>query len=170
MITKNNKITEFLNKRDLTKDELSKLAEVSSQAIDDFESGMPLTRPALEKIAQALRASVDELCGDTFPDEEKEDDICGSMHTDDEMLPGIVGRRLRVLRRARGIKTAKLAADLLGVSNSRYVNWENGVGLIGVFHAITFCEITGADLDYIYRGRQSGLCMKLVEALNKKNN
>jgi DNA-binding XRE family transcriptional regulator len=64
-----------------------------------------------------------------------------------------VGRRLKLLREEFGLNTQKMA-DALHVSRARYSHWENGRHLPNdELAVIRICELTGATLDYIYRGK-----------------
>ena len=56
-----NKIDEFMKRRDLSADELSELAELTTMTISNARRGKGLTLRTAIKIAQALKASVDEI-------------------------------------------------------------------------------------------------------------
>ena len=83
-----------------------------------------------------------------------------------EFSPSAIGRRLRFLRETKGFKHQTLMAKLMVVSQSRYSNWENGIGVIPVEFAIKMCGLTGATLDFIYTGNRSSLPMHLLSAFN----
>jgi transcriptional regulator with XRE-family HTH domain len=85
----------------------------------------------------------------------------------DAMSSQAVGKRLRLLRSAKGIESQDLMAQLLGVGKNRYNNWETGDNNIPVPFAVEVCKITGADLDYIYCGDKAGLPFSLAQALSK---
>ena len=168
MDTRLDKINLFLKKRDLTRDELLKLTDISSEALYEFERGNSLTKPALERLMFALRIKLSDL--DIAPDHTDASEPYNDEENniDEINLANVVGERLKSLRKATGMKMQKEAAELLGVSVSRYNNWESGDNLIGVVYATKFAEITGANLDYIYRGLPSGLPMHLIQALKVK--
>lgn len=75
-----------------------------------------------------------------------------------------VSGRLRALRAAKAIPTQEAMAELIGAARNQYNNWERG-SLIPVAFAIRICAITGATLDYIYKGDKSGLPLNLVMLL-----
>ncbi len=77
-----------------------------------------------------------------------------------------VGKRLELLRAAKGVKQQKIFADLIGASAGQYNNWALGRQIIPVEYAVKVCGMTGATLDYIYLGNSSALPMHLVSALN----
>jgi transcriptional regulator with XRE-family HTH domain len=79
--------------------------------------------------------------------------------------PIAIGSRLRLLRKAKGLKTQLQLAKLIGADISRYNNWETGFRPVPVPFAIKICGFTGATLDYIYRGETSGLPLSLATAL-----
>lgn len=79
-----------------------------------------------------------------------------------EFSPKAIGNRLRFLREAKGVKHQTVMAKLVGASQSRYSNWENGIGVIPVEFAVKICSLTGATLDFIYVGNLSSLPMNLA--------
>jgi transcriptional regulator with XRE-family HTH domain len=79
--------------------------------------------------------------------------------------PSPVGKRLALLRTALGYTTATAMAGKYGVEQRRYANWENGTTLLPAEYAVQLCQWTGATLDYIYFGDESGLPLRLVAAL-----
>ena len=82
-----------------------------------------------------------------------------------EFSPSAIGKRLRLLRQAKGVKHGITMAKMIGVSQSRYSNWENGIGVPPVELALEICKLTGATLDYIYIGNRSSLPMHLASTL-----
>ncbi len=82
-----------------------------------------------------------------------------------EFSPSAIGERLRFLRKAKGIKHGITMAKMVGVSQSRYSNWENGIGVPPVEFAWKICQLTGATLDFIYTGNRSSLPMHLASGL-----
>lgn len=87
------------------------------------------------------------------------------MSMSSELRPKSIGKRLRFLRKAKGVDHQTVMAKHVGVSQSRYSNWENGIGVIPVEFAVKFCQLTGATLDFIYTGNQSSLPMYLASML-----
>ena len=79
--------------------------------------------------------------------------------------PKDVGERMRMVREARGFPHQGAFAKLLGVSQSRYANWEQGAHPVPYDFAIKIHALTGADLDFLYRGDMSGLPPQLIESL-----
>lgn len=79
-----------------------------------------------------------------------------------EFGPKAIGNRLRFLREAKGVEYQTVMAKLVGASQSRYSNWENGIGVIPVEFAVKVCSLTGATLDFIYIGNASSLPMYLA--------
>lgn len=79
-----------------------------------------------------------------------------------EFSPKAIGNRLRFLREAKGVKHQTVMAKIVGASQSRYSNWENGIGVIPVEFAVKICSLTGATLDFIYIGNVSSLPMHLA--------
>lgn len=69
----------------------------------------------------------------------------------------IIGRRLRALRDYREIKTQGEMARLIGATTNQYNNWETGASRITIDYAMEVCRLTGATMDYIYRGELSAL-------------
>ena len=78
-----------------------------------------------------------------------------------------IGDRLRFLRETKGLKHQTLMAKLVGASQSRYSNWENGIGVIPVEFAIRICSLTGATLDFIYTGNCSSLPAHLISKFSE---
>lgn len=78
-----------------------------------------------------------------------------------------VGKRLKLLRLAKGVKHQKPYADLLGATEGRYSHWERGWQIIPVEYAAKVSGLTGATLDYIYLGVSSGLSINLLSELMK---
>ena len=83
-----------------------------------------------------------------------------------------VGERLRLLRLAKGYEEQKEWATRIGVSLSRYNNWECGRQIITLENASRIAELTGSSLDYIYLGDESALSrnlLGLIETHSKKS-
>jgi transcriptional regulator with XRE-family HTH domain len=77
-----------------------------------------------------------------------------------------IGERLELLRVSKGIPTQRDMAQLLGVDTNRYNNWAIGTSRVPVNYAVMVCVLTGATLDYIYRGEVSGLSINLITLLD----
>lgn len=80
-----------------------------------------------------------------------------------------IGRRLRLIRLAKGYAGQRPLAERLGVSVSRYNNWEIGLVPVPVDYAAKLCAITGVTMDFLYRGVISGLPLALISALEDIN-
>ncbi|CAJ0890953.1 hypothetical protein AMST5_04093 [freshwater sediment metagenome] len=76
-----------------------------------------------------------------------------------------VGTRVEALRLAFGLPSQGEMADMLRVETGTYNHWTTGKALIPVPAAIRLCELTGATLDYVYRGDVSGLPIRLIRLL-----
>jgi len=63
----------------------------------------------------------------------------------------MVAHRLTQLREGLGLNQTEIAAKL-GISKTRWNNWEAGVRLIEPREAIELAVLCGTTLDYIYRG------------------
>jgi DNA-binding XRE family transcriptional regulator len=79
---------------------------------------------------------------------------------------GPIPTRLREIRRAEHIATAKEFAELLGASSARYGNIESGSYKlsISVAHAVVDA-VPGMTLDWLYCGREAGLAPPLRDRL-----
>jgi transcriptional regulator with XRE-family HTH domain len=84
---------------------------------------------------------------------------------ENDMSNKAVGRRVEKLRVASGVESQRVMAELLGVDTNRYNNWANGVAAFPVPFAVKLCAITGATLDYVFRGDESGLPIRLITLL-----
>jgi len=84
---------------------------------------------------------------------------------ENDMSNKAVGRRIEKLRGAAGVESQRVMAELLGVDTNRYNNWANGVAAFPVPFAVKLCAITGATLDYVFRGDESGLPIRLITLL-----
>jgi len=83
----------------------------------------------------------------------------------DEMSKEAVAYRLSLIRRALNFETQSDFATRLGVSLTRYNNWEGGVIRLPLDFAIKIQEMSGFDANYIFRGDKSNLPMRLVTLL-----
>ena len=76
-----------------------------------------------------------------------------------------IGARLERLMLAMGVPSQAAWARRHGFNATQLNNWISGVRRIPVEHAETLCESYGVDLDWIYRGRLSGLSESLRNSL-----
>ncbi|MFH5926422.1 helix-turn-helix domain-containing protein [Roseomonas xinghualingensis] len=72
-----------------------------------------------------------------------------------------IGRRLKAIRDERGLTPAAMA-DWLGVSRTRYSNWENDQNRPAEEKMAWLCDQTGLTMDYIYRGKLDAVPMALA--------
>lgn len=77
-----------------------------------------------------------------------------------------VAARLRMTRKALKLTQARLCS-ITGISKAAWNNAETGDARIGVDNAIQLCQVTGATLDWIFRGIRAGLPTELQEAISK---
>jgi transcriptional regulator with XRE-family HTH domain len=84
-----------------------------------------------------------------------------------EFNPAKVCARVRILRKFKGIPMQQQMAVLLGANIKQYDHWENGRTVIPVLYAVRLCGLTGANLDYIYRGDISSLPINLINYINQ---
>lgn len=75
-----------------------------------------------------------------------------------------VGERLTQLRESYGMKQAEFCR-WTGFSTQAWNNYERGYRLINLDQAMKLWRITGATLDWIYRGDPSGLPFRLASKL-----
>jgi transcriptional regulator with XRE-family HTH domain len=76
-----------------------------------------------------------------------------------------VGRRIVLLRIAKGgMKQNELAAHV-GITPQKLANYESGRHKLPQPHAVAICTVTGANFDYIYRGQMGTLDDELRKAL-----
>ena len=73
-----------------------------------------------------------------------------------------VGDRIKAVREAKNVPSQAAMARLVGATTTQFNNWEIGRGQLPVDFAIKICLITGATLDYIYRGDLSSLPANLM--------
>jgi len=77
-----------------------------------------------------------------------------------------ISRRLELIRRALGISQAAMASRVSpSVTPQKWNNYERGRDRIPVETAIRVCVISGANLDYIYRGLMGGLPASLISQI-----
>jgi hypothetical protein len=79
-----------------------------------------------------------------------------------------VGGRLRLIEDALDLSGAKIARMTKNeIRPSRWTEYCKGSRLIHAEAALALYEVTGATLDFIYRGDRSGLPQRLIEQINK---
>jgi transcriptional regulator with XRE-family HTH domain len=76
-----------------------------------------------------------------------------------------IPKRLRALRGAEGIATAKEFAEKLGVSPNRYGNIEAGSSLSIEIALLIVEAVPGVTLDWLYNGKEDGLTLSLRQRL-----
>lgn len=79
-----------------------------------------------------------------------------------------VAHRLEALRIAHGFASQGEMAQAINAEVGTYNHWATGRRLISVSAAIRVCAVTGATLDYIYRGEVSGLPLRLTTLLSSE--
>ena len=73
-----------------------------------------------------------------------------------------IAKRLLLLREAMGLSGADLCR-MTGFAPNRWSQYESGDRRITLDAATVLCEKFGVTLDWIYRGDESGLPVRLVE-------
>lgn len=81
--------------------------------------------------------------------------------------PEIIGARLKLLREAFGFEEAKAWCDHLGIATNAWNHWERGRRAITVEAALKVATKTGATLDWIYRGMEETLPVRVQRALGE---
>lgn len=76
-----------------------------------------------------------------------------------------VGERLRQLRHSYGFAKSSGFAAFLGVSPTRWSNFERGLPLSRDMASRLVQRIPGLTLDWLYRGRPEGLPLELARRL-----
>lgn len=76
-----------------------------------------------------------------------------------------IGQRLEAVRKAESTLNQREWAEKHGFGVTQYNNWEKGVRRINVDEAEKLCALYGLSLDFIYRGRLSGLPENIKNAL-----
>lgn len=87
------------------------------------------------------------------------------MADDDPESNEAVSVRLRRLRRAYGFVKSSGFAAFLGVSPTRWSNFERGLPLSRDMSSRLTKRIPGLTLDWLYRGRSEGLPLELARRL-----
>lgn len=72
-----------------------------------------------------------------------------------------IGERLKLLREAKGMTQAAFSRTLK-IDQQQWNNYERGFRRISIDQATKVCIITGATLDWIYRGVTSALPLELA--------
>lgn len=76
-----------------------------------------------------------------------------------------IGERLRAVREGFSDLNQKAWAEKNGFNPTQYNNWEKGIRRISVDAAIELADLYGLDLDFIFRGKRSGLDEKASKVL-----
>lgn len=76
-----------------------------------------------------------------------------------------IGERLKAIREGFSDFNQREWAEKHNFSITRYNNWEKGIRRIPVDEAESLADLYGVDLDFIYRGRRSGLSEKASKVL-----
>lgn len=76
-----------------------------------------------------------------------------------------IGERLAAVRRGFSDLSQKAWAEKNGFNSTQYNNWERGSRRISVDAAEILADRYGLDLDFIFRGRVSGLSEKAQKIL-----
>ena len=88
------------------------------------------------------------------------------MKNNDDSTPyAEIGARLAAIRTAESPMTQKEWAEKHGFGVSQYNNWEKGIRRITVDEAERLCEIYSLTLDFIYRGKLSGVPENIKNSL-----
>lgn len=64
-----------------------------------------------------------------------------------------IGGRIREARKNAGVKNLKEAADMFGVSEGTWGNWERGDAFPGPEELLSIAEKFGVTFDYLFTGR-----------------
>jgi DNA-binding XRE family transcriptional regulator len=81
-----------------------------------------------------------------------------------EMGPERVGRRLRLLREAEGLKSSEMA-DLLGIERTSWSRFEGGKRLLSQGVAVLLVDRFSVTLDFLYLGRWASLPFEVAERI-----
>ena len=84
----------------------------------------------------------------------------------DPSSPVEVGKRLKAIRKALNMRQSKLC-QLANISPQAWNNAETGDNLLTIPSAVELCRVTGATMDFIYRGQVSGLPALMLEKIMK---
>lgn len=84
-----------------------------------------------------------------------------SPHTLSEMRSDKIGRRLRILREALGMKPSEIA-DSLGMERTYWSRFENGKRALTDPMAALICERYGVTMDYLILGKWHQLPLELA--------
>ena len=79
--------------------------------------------------------------------------------------PQIIGARLKLLREASGFSEAKAWCEYADIATNAWNHWERGRRPITVEGALKVAVKTGATLDWIYRGLEETLPVRVQQAL-----
>jgi transcriptional regulator with XRE-family HTH domain len=87
------------------------------------------------------------------------------MHSKQDPMRSESGRRLQLLRIAKGFATKRAFAQTIGVEEDRYDKWEKGMALIPPAIVLTLVQRFGITSDWLYFGNESGLTVVLQQDL-----
>lgn len=76
-----------------------------------------------------------------------------------------IGVRLEAIRQAESNMSQKEWAEKHGFGVTQYNNWEKGVRRINVDEAERLCSLYEVSLDFIYRGKLSGVSENIKKLL-----
>lgn len=79
--------------------------------------------------------------------------------------PEVIGARLKLLREAFGFHEAKAWCEHVGIAPNAWNHFERGRRAPTVEAALKVAVKTGASLDWIYRGLEETLSVKVQKAL-----
>lgn len=82
----------------------------------------------------------------------------------DPAWKALVGKRIVMLREAKGVRQAELAT-LLKISYQRLSNYETGKRPLDIELASAICDKLSGTLDYLYRGVHAGLPFEVIQRL-----
>ena len=84
--------------------------------------------------------------------------------------PEMIGERLKLLREAFGFTEAKAWCDHIGIATNAWNHFERGRRPITVKDALKVATKTGVTLDWIYRGLEETLPVRVQKALTDAAN
>lgn len=81
--------------------------------------------------------------------------------------PENVAKRLKWLRKYHGL-TQVAFAESIGMTNTRYSNWETGEQRLTLEGAISIIKLYGTSLDFLFLSRVSELPSEMLESFTSK--
>ena len=85
--------------------------------------------------------------------------------TEEADSPEEIALRLRHLQHAVGSETASAFAARVGLTQRQYDNFVHARGRPGLDAGLKICRTTGVTLDWLYRGKTSGLPLHIFNLL-----